>query len=118
MSTSENDIVNKPSKDPIDQMIFEKNVRIKNVVPVKEEDSLIVFVNNGINISIRLSAFPRLKSATQEELNNWSLIANGIGIEWPALDEDLSLKGLIQQFSTEIAIKFMTGGENSFAIAA
>jgi len=118
MSTSKNKIVNKPSKDPIDYLIYEKNLRIKMVLPVKAQDSLIVFLNNGRHLSVRLSSFSRLKDASQKDLDGWLLISKGVGIEWPKMDEDLSLKGLIQQFITENTINFLTGGENTFAIAA
>jgi hypothetical protein len=32
------------------------------------------------------------------ELLNYRLIANGTGIHWPLLDEDVSLKGFLQQY--------------------
>ena len=118
MNTSGNSIENKPSNDPIDQLIYEKNFRIKLVLPVKVQDSLIVFLNNGKHISVHLSSFPRLKSATQQDLDSWALISNGVGIEWAGIDEDLSLKGLLKQFITENTISFLTGGENSLAMAA
>ena len=119
MSTSENDIERRLSKDPIDRMIFEKNIRIKNVFPIKAEDRLIVFLNNGSTIMVLLSSFDRLKGATQEELDKWALISTGVGIEWDALDEDLSLKGLIQQVSTENAINLILNrGENTSSLAA
>jgi hypothetical protein len=118
MDTLDNNIENKPSKDPIDKLIYEKNFRIKMVLPVKAQDSLIVFLNNGKHISVHLSSFSRLKKAGQKQLDAWELISNGIGIEWPEIDEDLSLKGLLQQFITENTIGFLTGGENTLAKAA
>lgn len=117
MSTLENNIENKPATDAIDVAIYEKNLRIGNVLPVKKQDTLIVFLNNGKHISVRLSSFKRIQNATEEQLSNWTLISNGIGIEWPDLDEDLSLKGLIQQFITENTISFLAGGD-TFAMAA
>ncbi|MBS1684824.1 MAG: DUF2442 domain-containing protein [Bacteroidetes bacterium] len=118
MSTSENNIENKPAKDIIDVAIYEKNLRVSNVLPIKKQDILIVFLNNRKHISVRLSSFKRIQNATEEQLSKWILISNGIGIEWPELDEDLSLKGLIQQFITENTISFLAGGENTFAMAA
>jgi len=120
MNTSDDNIVNKRSNDPIDRLIYEQNFRIKLVLPVKDQDSLIVFLNNGTHISLRLSYFPRLKDASQEDLKNHLLISNGIGIEWPSLDEDLSLRGLLHQFETQNIISLLTGksGENSLGMAA
>ncbi len=94
MNTS-NKISNKPSKDPIDKLIFEKGLRITQVLAVKKQDSLIVFLNNANTIAVKLSYFPKLKKATQVQLDKWKLISKGIGIEWPEIDEDLSLKGLV-----------------------
>jgi hypothetical protein len=117
MSTSNNKISNKRSKDPIEQFIFEKGLRIVEVLPVKKQDSLIVFLNNGNSINVRLSFFPRLKKATQSQLDIWGLIGHGVGIEWPEIDEDLSLKGLIQQLIILNTLKYIAG-ENKFAMAA
>jgi hypothetical protein len=117
MSTSNKKIVNKPASDPIDRLIYEKGLRIKEVLPVKNQDKLIVFLNNGNNIMVQLSAFARLKKATQKELGNWKLISKGIGIEWSDLDEDLSLKGLLNQVAIEYTIR-LAGGENTLGMAA
>lgn len=37
-----------------------------------------------------------LSSTSKEELKQYELIADGIGIHWPVPDEDLSLKGFLQ----------------------
>ena len=117
MSTSSNKIVNKRSKDPIEQLIYEKGLRITQVMPVKKQDSLIVFLNNGNTINVRLSFFNRLKKATQPQLNAWKLISNGIGVEWAELDEDISLKGLIHQLIVQNTLKFVAG-DYTYAMAA
>jgi hypothetical protein len=117
MATSKSKIVNKRASDPIDQLIYEKGLRITEILPVKKQDSLIVFLNKGNPIHIRLSSFPRLKKATQAQLNGWKLISKGIGIEWPELDEDLSLKGLIHQLIIQNTLAYVAG-ENILAMAA
>jgi hypothetical protein len=117
MSTSNNKIVNKRAKDPIEKVIFEKGLRILQVLPVKKQDSLIVFLNNGTPINVRLSQYPRLKKATQPQLDAWKLISNGIGIEWRGIDEDISLKGLIQQLILQNTLRFVAGDYN-YATAA
>jgi hypothetical protein len=119
MSTSNNKIVNKRSKDPIERMIFERGLRIAQVLPVKKQDSLIVFLNNKKTMHVRLSGFERLKKATQAQLDKWELIGGGVGIHWPVLDEDLSLKGLINQLVLENTLKVLDGpGDYNFAMAA
>ena len=117
MDTSNNKVVNKPSTDPVDKLIYEKGLRISQVIPVKKQDSLIIFLNNGVTIALKLSAFPRLKKATQIQLENWKLISKGVGVEWSELNEDLSLKGFIKQLIIQNTIKFLTG-ENTLAMAA
>ncbi|HWB64216.1 MAG TPA: DUF2442 domain-containing protein [Chitinophagales bacterium] len=117
MSTSKNKIVNKRAKDPIDRLIFEKGLRIIQVVPVKKHDSLVVILNNGNTISVKLSFFPRLKRASQQQLEKWELTSNGVGVEWALIDEDLSLKGLIRQLIQENTLRYVAG-EYNHAIAA
>ena len=98
MITSNND---KKSKNPFDILIFEKGLRIKNLIIDKSLDLIVLILNNGKIIQSKISYYQRLKEATQEQLSKWTLISNGIGIHWEEPDEDLSLKGLIQ----DVAIK-------------
>ncbi len=58
-------------------------------------DNLIVELSDGRTISVPLAWYPRLKHGTPKERRNWRLIAQGEGIHWPALDEDISVEGLI-----------------------
>ena len=46
-------------------------------------------------ISIPLKWYPRLFHATDEQKRNWHLIGGGIGINWPDIDEDLSVQGFM-----------------------
>jgi hypothetical protein len=59
------------------------------------EDALFVELNDGRTISAPLAWFPRLLHGTPAERANWRLIGQGEGIHWPALDEDISVEGLI-----------------------
>ena len=93
MSILENNI---KAKNPIDILIFEKGLRIKNIVIDKSLDLLVLILNNGSVIRSKISNYERLADATTEQLNNWRLISNGIGIHWDEIDEDLSVKGFIQ----------------------
>ncbi len=49
----------------------------------------------GRELSVRVRNFPRLAQATEQQLNDWRLIGSGSGIHWPQLDEDLSIKKLL-----------------------
>ena len=59
------------------------------------EDTLKVELSDGRTISVPLAWYPRLVHAVQEERDAWELIGEGQGIRWAALDEDLSVEGLI-----------------------
>ena len=59
------------------------------------EDTLVADLIDGRSISAPLVWYPRLLNGTAGERNNWRLIADGEGIHWPDLDEDLSVEGII-----------------------
>lgn len=56
---------------------------------------LVVHLVDGRSLSVPLAWFPRLNGASVQEREHWRLIADGIGIHWEDLDEDLSVKGLL-----------------------
>ena len=60
-----------------------------------DSDLLTVSLLDGRTISVPITWFPRLSSATKEQLDDWELLGDGEGIHWPRLDEDLSVKGLL-----------------------
>ena len=39
---------------------------------------------------------PALAHGSARERQRWELIGQGVGIHWPALDEDISVAGLLQ----------------------
>src|SRR5438270_1082825 len=59
------------------------------------EDTLSVELADGRTIAAPLAWYPRLSHATAEERREWRLIANGRGIHWPAIDEDISVGNLL-----------------------
>lgn len=114
MSTS-NKISNKRSTDPFDQLIFEKGLRATQIVADKKLNMLLIILNNAKVLRIRLSDYKKLHKATQQQLNRWQLISNGIGIEWRDIDEDLSLKGIIKSAAINAALQSLEGkAEYSF----
>ena len=58
--------------------------------------SLHVTLKDGRTVSAPLSWFPRLRDAEQGDRNQWRLIGLGEGINWPTLDEDVSVAGLLR----------------------
>lgn len=82
--------------DLIEAMILKEGLRIADVLPYKDLDLLAIVLNSGDVMQARLSDFERLKKASEAQLKKWRLIGGGIGINWEALDEDLSLRGFIR----------------------
>jgi uncharacterized protein DUF2442 len=58
-------------------------------------DRLVVDLRDGRQIAVPLAWFPRLASATDDQRAKWELIGRGIGIHWPAVDEDISVDNLL-----------------------
>jgi hypothetical protein len=59
------------------------------------DDALTVDLSDGRIISVPLAWFPRLTHGTGAERSSWTLIADGEGIHWPGLDEDISVESLL-----------------------
>jgi hypothetical protein len=54
-------------------------------------DEIAVELSDGRSIFAPLAWYPRLLHGTPEERSNWRRIGGGVGIHWPALDEDISV---------------------------
>jgi hypothetical protein len=89
-------IVNKPSADPFDQLVFEKGLRAKHILFDKELDLLLVVLNNAKVLKLKLSDYPKLYHATETQLQDWKLVGGGVAVEWEQVGEDLSVKGFIK----------------------
>ena len=65
-------------------------------VDVSVTDALLrVVLDDGRELAVPLAWFPRLRAAAPGERSDWELIGRGEGIHWPALDEDISVAGLL-----------------------
>lgn len=58
-----------------------------------DEDSLWVELQDGRTLGVPLAWFPRLLNATEADLADFELSPRGI--HWDALDEDISIDGLL-----------------------
>ena len=58
-------------------------------------DVLTVELRDGRTVSVPIRWYPRLAAGTPAERRRWKLIGPGIGIHWPALDEDISVEALL-----------------------
>ena len=73
---------------------------IEATVPVAQsirfsDDALSVDLSDGRSLKVPIAWYPRLSHGTPEERANWRLIADGRGIHWPDLDEDISVDNLL-----------------------
>ena len=58
-------------------------------------DELTVDLADGRRISVPLAWFPRLLRARPDERSRFEILGDGEGIHWPAVDEDVSVEGLL-----------------------
>jgi hypothetical protein len=59
------------------------------------DDTLTVNLTDGRTISVPLAWYPRLFHSNHRQRRNWRLIGRGQGIQWPGIEEDISVSGLI-----------------------
>lgn len=59
------------------------------------KDELIVSLQDGRILSVPIVWFPRLAEASCEQRANYEFLGEGEGIHWPAIDEDVSVAGLL-----------------------
>lgn len=50
---------------------------------------------SGLRLIAPLEWFPQFRGASADQIRNWRLVNSGTGIQWPELDIDLSIRGLI-----------------------
>ena len=67
------------------------------VAAVEVTDQLIVaHLVDGRTISVPLAWSWRLSDATPEQRAQYEIFGDGTGIRWPDIDEDLSVRGLLE----------------------
>jgi hypothetical protein len=60
------------------------------------DDSMMWLVlSDGRKLGVPLAYFPRLLRATPELRMQYEMSGNGTGLHWEALDEDISVEGLL-----------------------
>ena len=59
------------------------------------DSKFVIELEDGRSLSVPLAWYPRLLAATPTERANWHLLGEGFGIEWPDLDEHISVEGLL-----------------------
>lgn len=64
-------------------------------VTAKHSDGrIVILMASGLEFSFPCEAYPGLAAATDEERSHIEL--SPLGVHWPDLDEDLSIRGLLR----------------------
>jgi len=78
-------------------MSFSIISKSKNAVDIVfSENKMIVYLEDGRELAVPLEWFPRLRKATSEQLKKWRFIGKGEGVHWEEIDEDISIKNLLE----------------------
>lgn len=75
------------------QIIYLENSQILSLSCTLNE--ITAHLSDGRTISIPTIWYSRLKNATLEQLNDFEIEEDGLGIHWPQIDEDTSIKAFI-----------------------
>ena len=87
--------------DTIENIIFEEGLRITSLEISPENDKLLIHLNTQLTFVAPTKNYNGLKNASAKRLKNYRLVGSGVGIHWPDLDEDLSLKGFLKEFLSQ-----------------
>ena len=63
---------------------------------------MLIILNISAILKQKISSYPRLIDASKVALQNYELTVGRTGVIWPALDEDLSLKGFLRDGLREL----------------
>lgn len=87
----DNDIID--IADDLDQMILDSGLQIRHFGFARDLDLALFILNNKQVITRTLSSFPYLEKAEDYDLDQYT--TSEMGIHWPDLDIDISLRGLL-----------------------
>lgn len=79
------------------------------------DDELVVTLADARTLSVPLAWFPRLASTRPEDHAQFELLGEDQGIHWPALDEDISVLGLLGSLSGDVyaTLERLAASENT-----
>lgn len=61
-----------------------------------ESGANCIVLSDRKKVSFPVDLNEKLRNASEQELNNIEIICNGTGLHWSALDEDLSITGIME----------------------
>src|SRR5205809_7102823 len=96
MSTSarKSDNARRVGKRPQRERAYVPTTALAKSVEFDEEMMRVVFTDGRV-LGVPLVWFPVLNAVTPEQRADYEIGGGGISLHWPALDEDLSLAGLM-----------------------
>ena len=65
------------------------------------DKKMYIELNSDRVLTVPYTYTQRLKNASTDDLHDFRLIANGIGIHFEKIDEDISVEGIIRDFGDE-----------------
>jgi hypothetical protein len=60
------------------------------------DDAISARLADGRTITVPLAWSWRLAEATPAQRAHWQLLGDGVHIHWPEVDEDLSIRGMLE----------------------
>ncbi len=75
-------------------LVIQADERIKEVEFT--DTTIHVALMDGRSITVPLAWYPRLLNATLEQRSQWKICGGGYGLHWEAIDEDLSIEGMLR----------------------
>lgn len=85
-----------PYTKSIEEDILKKKIRIEKIYTDYDTDLFLVTLNRKKTLKFKLSEF---KEINRKDINDFGyrLISGGVGVNWPELDVDYSLKGFFKK---------------------
>ena len=65
------------------------------------EDKMFIELSTSRVLTVPYSYTKKLQNASIEDIKDYRLIANGVGVHFEKIDEDLSVEGIIKDFGNE-----------------
>jgi DNA modification methylase len=75
---------------------FQKRVMFKAEKAWYDDKFIHIILSDRKKVSFPVNLNKKLSNAHTDQLNNIEIICNGTGLNWPALDEDLSILGIME----------------------
>ena len=65
------------------------------------EDKMFIELSTSRVLTVPYDYTKKLQNASLEDIKDYRLIANGVGVHFEKIDEDLSVEGIIRDFGNE-----------------